>query len=186
MKIFFLLSILFIISSANVQAGKAVVITHEAPLFIEKSLTSEIVQYVRENDIVYIHDKHLEINPEEEIFRKNSGIRSNSTKINPLNDFFLETIDNNGRTAYIPRNYVKLITNEEEEKGVYNRLIENEIKYIKYYYGKIAEFFDKYYDFHIAFKHSYSRIFINLALTFQPVREHKSVIDEIIGLCFPL
>ena len=78
---------------------------------------------------------------------------------------------------------VKLITNEEDEKGVYNRLIENEIKYIKYYYGEIAEFFDKYYDFHIAFKHSYSRIFINLASNFQPVREHKSVIDEIIGLC---
>ncbi len=117
MKFILVLVYLLILIPAKSLAGKGVVIVHESPLFMEKSLNSKIIQYVRQGKIIYIHGDHFGINPSEQIFSERSEIVSSKKKVTPPDGIFYQTMDNNGGTAFIPRDYVKLITNDFREEG---------------------------------------------------------------------
>lgn len=88
--------ILFFISLSSFGA-KGIIVVHEAPLHQKPSIKSKVLQLVRKGQKIYIHNQHL---------KSNFDSKSN----------FYQTLDRNGNTAHIAKDYVKLITNDLREK----------------------------------------------------------------------
>ncbi len=101
--------LLFYLISLTLTAGQAVVIVWEAPLFYRPSMNSKILQTFRKGEKIFIHDRYFAKSP----FETNYDIKP---QYNPFDeDEFLETLDRNGNTAWIPKKFVKLITMDTRE-----------------------------------------------------------------------
>lgn len=93
MKNIFLFLSLIIFSSYS-YAKEAIVLVLQAPLLKEPSMTSNVLQYIRKGEKVYIPD------PVANIF--------------PLPEY-IETYDRAGNIAYVPSKYIKIITGDMKE-----------------------------------------------------------------------
>jgi hypothetical protein len=110
----FLIISLFAFSS-HLMAAEGVVKVLEAPLFREENLQGDVVQYVRKGDKIYIHDSALrgeDYVPMDTVFSDSEEIIERNPKRGSL---FLATIDNQGRVAYIPKEYVDITYKDERE-----------------------------------------------------------------------
>ncbi len=96
----------------NALAGEAVVVVLEAPIFKEESQESKIIQYVRLGQKIYIDERELKSDFEEN-FPENLSpeitVPSTSKKI------FYRTLDKNGRDAFILGEHIKIIYNDFRE-----------------------------------------------------------------------
>jgi len=112
LKLFWFFILIFYTHS--VLADKGVVLVLNAPLFREMDYESTIVQYVRQGDIIYIHKKHIDDFKIKSSPEQNTYQGPNQNKL-VLNNEFYETLDRNADPAFIPAQFVKLITNDENE-----------------------------------------------------------------------
>jgi hypothetical protein len=90
------LTFLFLIGANSTWAASAVVIVLQAPLLKEAKYDSQIYQYIRKGEEVYI--------PNELITKKKLPE-------------FVKTFDRAGNDAYLPSKYIKPITNDEIENN---------------------------------------------------------------------
>jgi hypothetical protein len=110
--VFILSSLIF---TANLMAAEGVIKVLEAPLFREENLQGQVVQYVRKGDKIYIHDSALrgeDYVPMDTVFSDSEEIIERTPK---RSSHFLATIDNQGRVAYIPKEYVDITYKDERE-----------------------------------------------------------------------
>jgi len=104
--------ILFILCCLNsyvVLAGKGMVIVLNAPLFQEENRVSKIVQFVRKGEEIFIHDQHF-TKPDYEY----DPIKTQNYSQVDQSEFYF-TMDKNSNEAYIPKRYIKLITNNKKD-----------------------------------------------------------------------
>ena len=101
----------------QLKAGEGIVIVHETPLFKNPSPTSKIVQYARQGDKIFIHGRNFTNTIHTILLDDLDSFEENSYEGTELNrpDFY-ETVDKNGKQAYIPRIYVKLIYRDNREQ----------------------------------------------------------------------
>tara|TARA_Y100000590_G_scaffold470726_1_gene668630 strand:+ start:94839 stop:95918 length:1080 start_codon:yes stop_codon:yes gene_type:complete len=111
----------FIISISVAHAGKAVVIVLETPLFLERNTKSRVLQLVRKNQEVWIHDREFGLSPLKPDYEtlndsnQFSDLKKIKYDIGEVRAGFLETMDRNGNTAYIKKSHVKLIYKDDRE-----------------------------------------------------------------------
>lgn len=91
-----IISFFLLFLSINSFAGDAIVIVFQAPLLKEPRIDSEVRQYLRKGDRVYIPN---------EILRN----------LKQIPEFF-QTLDRAGNTVYIPSKFIKPITHDDREK----------------------------------------------------------------------
>lgn len=91
-----ILCLVILIFTTHVWAGQGMVIVLEAPLLEAPSLEARVMQTVRRGDIIYLEKSQLEQDRDQ------------------LNGFW-ETLDRNANRVYIPKLYIKLITNDDRE-----------------------------------------------------------------------
>ncbi len=110
-------AIIFIITIQKLTAGEGVVLTLEAPFFIKPDTTSQIMQYARKGERIFIHSKYLagglydlNTNMDEKTYNQ----ISNKKHLKLEKDFY-ETLDKNGVKAYVPKKYVKIFYNDTRE-----------------------------------------------------------------------
>lgn len=116
-KIILLLSLI----SFSTYGGEAVVIVLETALYQEDDPKSKVLQLARKNQTVWIHDKEFGLSP----LSPDYSSMNNSTELrkirreNYLNgenrSGFYETMDRNGKIAYIKRSHVKLVFKDDRE-----------------------------------------------------------------------
>lgn len=96
-----------------------VVIVHKAPLFLKPDLQSPVVDYVDKNDSIVIHRKHfIDYEKTHEMIQDSDQYSQEGLQVygrNYKGPSFYMTIDRNGRTAYIPHQYVKLLLHDYRE-----------------------------------------------------------------------
>jgi len=114
MKIKLFCFLLVIFYAQMTFADKGVVLVLNAPLFRDMDYDSTIVQYVRQGTIIYIHKKHIDDFKIQSSVEENEYKGPNQNKL-VLNSEFYETLDRNANPAFIPAQFVKLITNDENE-----------------------------------------------------------------------
>lgn len=102
-------------------AGEAVVIVLETALFKDSDPESKVLQLKRKNQVVWIHDREFGLSPLEPDYEtmNDSAQLSELKKIRYDREEsragFYETMDRNGRTAYIKKSHVKLIYKDNRE-----------------------------------------------------------------------
>lgn len=106
-----------IISSINTQAGVGVITVLEAPIQLNPRLNSKVIQYARKGDQIYIPSKYFLENQVDKILAPSyrQGHKYNTELWQRENLSYFEVMDNNGRKAYILKDHVKLIYNDERE-----------------------------------------------------------------------
>jgi hypothetical protein len=103
--------ILALLFTLNLWAGEAMITVLEAPIFRQESQDSKIVQYARKGQIIYIDERDLKPEMDENFSYKESGISiPPSTK-----KIFYKTLDKNGRDAFILGEHVKIIYKDFRE-----------------------------------------------------------------------
>ncbi len=123
-----------IIFSSALFAGEGLVIVYEAPLLERPNDQSPQIGKIPKGQIIYIHRKHF--NPEKQIEdfaltdpyyhpRPTRFVPSDQETLDDEKIFnqnvtnshaFYQTTDNQGKTAYIKKSYVKLITKDGREE----------------------------------------------------------------------
>jgi len=114
-KIFFI----FLFMPQTLWAVKAMVIVLEAPLFKEQNVASDIVQYIRKGQSVYIDGRDLKDDPtaltrKSITFVEHSGITEIPIPSSGKQRWY-HTLDRNGQTAYILGEHIKVIYNDFRE-----------------------------------------------------------------------
>lgn len=104
-KISFCLFLLFFFTQ-EVLSAEGVIIVLEAPLYEKEMKGSAIVEYIRKGERIFIHDRHLDLSPNERDYGQ--------TIPNIQSDFYLVQ-DKNGQDAYIEKRFVKKIYKDERE-----------------------------------------------------------------------
>ena len=114
MKKNFLL-ILCLLFSPSLSAGKGIVLVLEAPLLRKPHIKSKVVQRLRKGQKIYIHDKHFFPGPFQSIPYSAADLEKIKwLETDPHPHFYL-SMDKVGNDAYIPKEYIKLITGDERE-----------------------------------------------------------------------
>jgi hypothetical protein len=113
--------LLFCLASFSANAGKAVVIVLETALYQESDTQSRVLQLVRKNQTVWIHNRELGQSP----LSPDYSSMNNSTELRKIKreifldgqnkSGFYETMDRNGQTAFIKRSHVKIIYKDDRE-----------------------------------------------------------------------
>ncbi len=105
----FIIFITINLLSLPLLALEGTVIVLEAPLFSKPNTKTRIVQYLRKNDVINIHNQHapplLYQIYDEPILK---GMSHSSSK-------FFTTLDRTGKTAYVLKDHVKLIYKDIRE-----------------------------------------------------------------------
>ena len=114
MKKLSLTLLLSIFLTINVFAGKGMILVLEAPLFKKESFDSRIVQHVKKGEVIFIHDKDIDLSPDEISFQSSDRKGYLNNQDFTPNSFY-ETLDKNGNTVFIPKKFVKLILNDSRE-----------------------------------------------------------------------
>lgn len=87
----------------------------------ERSLKSKVLQIVRKNQVIWIHDSEFgrsPLRPNYDVmndYNKFREFKKSSFKLSQSKVGFIETMDRNGNTAYIKRSHVKLIYKDARE-----------------------------------------------------------------------
>lgn len=106
-RLTFFLSIIFVHHS---YALEGIITVLEAPLFDSPSKNSKILEYKRKGDLVYLHSKYqLDYQ-----WQQNYPIKNNSPEETELPDYLL-TVDSAGQDAYLKREHVYLIYEDQRE-----------------------------------------------------------------------
>lgn len=111
------LTLTFLYSQEALCAVVMVRVLH-APLFSKAHIKSKVVQYVDKGEKVKVHDNDLTGSPLENDYqnydRDNNTYAKNPVQETPV--LFLRTLDKNGQEAFILKDHVKPITEDEREK----------------------------------------------------------------------
>jgi len=101
--------------SLNLWAGEAMVTVLEAPIFKEESQESKIVQYARKGQVIYIDERELKPEMDED-FSETIPYKDSSIAIPPSSKkVFYKTLDKNGRDAFILGEHIKIIYKDFRE-----------------------------------------------------------------------
>jgi hypothetical protein len=113
MKLFFIIACYLL--NFNSYAAKAVIISHEAPLLHQENLNSKVLQTRYRGDVVYINDRDIDTSP----FSVEYNVDSDGNPINEAKDIedlgFYKTLTRDGKDAYIPKRYVKVLYMDSRE-----------------------------------------------------------------------
>ena len=124
-----MLVLLLNLISFNLFAAEGMVKVLEAPLFHTPDESTEVVQYVRKGDKIYIHDSALR--NEDYVAMDSVFSESNEELIVPKRkrggDFYA-TIDKQGRVAYIPKKYID-VTYLDQREFQHEKLAEDPTDY---------------------------------------------------------
>lgn len=124
---FFKASIFLVLSSTICYAESGVIAVLEAPLFSNPSTKSDVIQYKRKGDKVYIHSSALKQDKLKHIIRKDVSKNSFYTyqeeypdqlfqkENEKLDILFYKTMTRSGRTAYILKKHVFVFYNDTRE-----------------------------------------------------------------------
>lgn len=110
----FIKVILFVIFSQTVMAGEGLVIVLDAPILSEPDLESQIEQFVRKGQKVFIHAKHFWGSPDSPVYMKRGDRRRLNLPVREDKGFY-ETKTRTGNIGYIPKAYVKLMYLDRRE-----------------------------------------------------------------------
>jgi len=113
MKIIFLTFIL--IFSFNNYAAKAIVVVLEAPLLQYETLNSKVLQTKRKGQVVYIHNNGLDISPHSVEYNVDSDGQVIAEAEITEKEGFYKTLTRDGKDAFIPKKYVKVLYNDSRE-----------------------------------------------------------------------
>ncbi len=105
----------FILFSLPLIAGEGIVVVLEAPLLREPNLESKVMQLVRKGQKIYIHNKHFLQDLSKQKLYTVEDLKKIDWKEENFHSNFYLTIDRSGNDAYIPKEYIKLITKDNRE-----------------------------------------------------------------------
>ncbi len=107
----------------GVEKGKGMIKVLNAPLFAEPNENARIVQYVRKGQLIPLNQEYFFDGPGDRIYERTTDLFESDDEASMDSPYssvetgaFLETIDRNGRIAWIMREHVKLIYEDTREE----------------------------------------------------------------------
>ncbi len=109
------IGIFLFILTVETYAAKAVVIVLEAPLLRYETLNSKVLQTIRKGEEVYIHNKDIDTSPYSVEYNVDDDGNPMATADITEKEGFYKTLTRDGKDAFIPKKYVKLLYNDSRE-----------------------------------------------------------------------